>query len=184
MHRFTLKFPWIEGTRTGCVEAAIAASMPREHYGAFRGEGEQTPWQRHARICAHGAASLVAFMDATGLAPSGDHDRIFGEKSRMLPAGADHTRIWWGRLGDDEGYLVTTEPYGDKYETVEEWCHAHDWKYATLPPGYGFHLPTGRSGTRLVLISPLSVGLPLASLRDRLVASLPRWTEAGEDEEE
>lgn len=183
MHRLTLKFPWSEGDRTGCVEAEISASMPREYYGAFRGEGEPTTWQRHARICAHGARSLVAFMDATGLALSRDHDRIFGENSRMLPAGADHTRIWRGRFGDEDGYLVTTEPYANQYETVEEWCRAHDWKCATLPPRYGFHLPTGRGGTRLVLISPLSVGLPLASLCDRLVASLPRWTEAGEEEE-
>lgn len=187
MFKFSLCFPWREeNDRSGRVDIAIEGLNPREHYGDMRGEGERQAWERHARICAHCARSTVAFMDATGLEICYDFSAVFGEAWQRLPDGADHTRIWRKPVSNNGGapafkYLVTTEPYQEAYKKVEASCaRQQHWECTTLPPGFGLHLPTGEMGTRLVLISPPEIGLPVAPLVPLLCERMPQWTDADE----
>ena len=183
MHSFKLRFPWSEaGGKSGAIEIEIEAQRTREHYGEMRGEDEETVWRRHAKICAHTAQSTVAFMDATGLDISREFTLIFGDNDRLRPAGADHTRLWRTDPGGGSPcrYLVTTEPYGDNYRTVERWCDTRAWAYSTLPPGFGLWLPTGEGGTRMVLASPPNIGVEMEALLPKIMESLPQWTDAHE----
>lgn len=177
MHIFQFSFPWREGNgRQGCVEGEIEALRPREHYGEMRGEGECQAWEHHAKVCAHCARSLVAFMDAAGVEIFDDAVKVFGDY--QLPDGADHVRMWqlgpWAN-GSVHRYLVTIEPYHDGYKTVETWCLKHKWQCATMEPGYGMWLPTGEKGTRMLLISPPEVGIDVVKLVHVLQEKMPRW---------
>ncbi len=183
MHSFKLLFPWREESgRMGRVAAELSGLKPRDRYGEFRGEGEWQTWERHARICAHCAKSVVAFMDATGLEISHSYGEVFGAIRQVLPNGADHTRIWLqpqGAAGNGGPavfkYLASTEPYKDGYQQVEAWCRENGWAYATFPPGYGMWLPTGVDGTRLVLLSPPWQAVPVAELAAAAQEKMPQW---------
>lgn len=74
-------------------------------------------------------------------------------------------------------HVVTTEPYQQRYEDVETWCAENGWECATLPAGFGFWYPAGEMGTRLMLMSPPGIGMPLGALAPLLRAKLPRWPE-------
>ena len=188
MSKFDLSFPWREaGGREGSAEIEIEALHPREHYrehyGEFEGEHiDCQRWERHARVYAHCARSLVAFMDATGL----ERSDAFGEalvKGTMLPAGHDHTKLWrvpdTGSLLDRKPgqFLLTTEPYRQIHAEVEAWCRQHHWDCDTMPPSVGLWWPTGEEGTRLILISPPKIGVDLTPLMPLLRERMPVWAE-------
>jgi ADP-ribosylglycohydrolase len=192
MHSFTLVFPWRERNgRAGEETLEITALRPREHYGELRGDNEVSPWRRQARLFAHAARSAVVFMDATGLEPSWNYDAVFGSGDERRPAGCDHVRLWrspepgranGGARRNKGRYAATIEPYGEGFKTVEESCRALGWACATFPPGIGMWLPSGESGTRLVLASPPGNGVPLAPLVETLLKAMPRWTAVDEAE--
>jgi hypothetical protein len=188
MSKFSVGFPWREeGGREGCVGIEIEALHPREyyreHYGAFEGEHiDCQSWERHARIYAHCARSLVAFMDATGLQRSDAFSEALVE-GNMLPAGHDHSKLWRvsgtnSPLGWKPGqFLLTTEPYRQIHTEVETWCQKHRWDCRTMPPSVGLWWPTGEDGTRLVLISPPDAGVDLTPLLPLLSERMPAWIE-------
>jgi hypothetical protein len=176
MPEFKISMPWKEASgREGRVEQVISALESRDHYGEFRGEGEVQTWERHARISAHNAASIVAFMDATGLEICHEFARIFGEHYRM-PDGADHTRGWQMRAEVGGRYFATTEPYGEGYKAVETWCAASGWPYRTFPVGVGLWFPAAQ-GTRLIFMAPPAAADAFPALAEAIGQRLPVWND-------
>jgi hypothetical protein len=160
---------WCEDTgREGCVERIVHAQNERDHYGDFWGDTIIHRWESHARIAVHSAASVIAFMDITGLEICRDFAKVFGDQYEM-PDGADHTRCWHLRAEVGGRYLATTEPYGDGYMRVEAWCQAKGWAYLTLPPGVGLWFPVSQ-GTRLVFLGRPGCGEPFPMLARELTA--------------
>lgn len=176
MPELKIKMPWKENAGgDGGVEAVISALKMREHYGEFQGEDEVQSCERNARISAHGAVSIVAFMDVTGLEICCELDQIFGEHGRM-PDGADHTRGWQLSGGDKPHYFATTEPYDDGVTLVEEWCAASGWLYRTFPVGVGFWFPVPQ-GTRLIFMAPPVATDVFSALADAIGQRLPVWSD-------
>lgn len=176
MHEFKITMPWKETSdRAGCVEQVIRSLKPRDHYGEFRGEGEVQNWERHARISAHNAVSIVAFMDATGLEICHEFARIFGEHYKM-PDGADHTRGWQKRAEVGGRYFATTEPYGEGYKAVESWCAASGWSYQTYPVGVGLWFPATQ-GTRFLFMAPPAAAAAFPALAEAIGQCMPVWRE-------
>lgn len=175
MFELEIVVPWKETSgREGKVEIRLSAQHPREHYGEFPGDGETKIWERHAQIAGHCIASIVAFMDATGVEICHDFSHVFGENYRM-PEGADHTRVWRLRAEVGGRYFVTTEPYHEGYQHVSEWCQRNNWAHHTFPKGIGFWFPA-QQGTRLVLMSPPGSADIFPSIVSALDGRLPCWT--------
>lgn len=185
-HRLELIFPWREkGECFGFETVVIDAQSPRAHYGDIRGEGEVSVTRETARIWAFAARSVVAFMDLTDLSPCDDWKAVFGrdeddafdeEEDQIWdaePPGFDHTRIW--RAADGR-YVVTTEPYDERWKEAATWCADRGWACEVLPPGVGMWNPAGANGTRLVLISTAGKGAAIAPLIPALLAAMPRRT--------
>jgi hypothetical protein len=102
-----------------------------------------------------------------------DNEYINGlEPGHGLFAGLDHDRYWHG---GHRRYLVTTEPYGaDNAAKAVTLAGITGWTAHVLPDCIGFHLPDGKKGTHLVLMSPPG-GVEIEPLVPKLIEVMPRW---------
>jgi hypothetical protein len=202
MHNLELIFLWQnERGASGVAAQHVRARHPRKHYD-IRLERHVAPGPWEAARNALCAAAVVAFQDATGLLRSDAGPKLFPQLRTPLdlpprayfanwPEGFDHTRVWRSAGGR---HLITTEPYAESEEDygtapagagcdsncerapraaigdVLAACAGLGWPCHVMPQGIGLWNPPL---TRLVLVSPGKLGLPLAPIAAALDGRMP-----------
>ena len=126
--------------------------------------------QGQARIEAAGAARTIAFIEATGLVPSGASRKEYpkGEEKNALP-GHDHTGVW--QDAETKAYVITDEPYtGASREarySPDRAAWAEKWDMDLRPVDWGgMYYPDG--GSRLFVFTDAKGGYDLGKMVARL----------------
>lgn len=122
--------------------------------------------QESARDSVCEVARILHFLECTKLRPSTGYSRALPDHKRI--PGQDHINAWFD---EQKRYLITDEPYIDKFEHTNgilarsEWCEAHN--YSQIKPNWlGMRNPDG--GTHLYLFSSNKNGVPLEDLLEKL----------------
>jgi len=131
--------------------------------------------QFQARLHAAGAVRTLAFIEGTGLQPSGvgRQENPKGNSSNKLP-GKDHPTLWFDPQHNQ--YIVTDEPYASRAEDPElqekRAAWAQQWKMDLQSVNWvGIYYPDG--GSRLFVYTDATRGYDLSRLIARIEALPP-----------